>query len=153
MRVWCPWGGHAVVNPQLSAVQLLALQEIHRLHGAIDINEICVCKTTGLASAAIDGYSDVDDVAYFAEEIAEVLVRHLEGHVTDEEGLGGRVHATRLTAVDGLAWAVELDSEAAALKDLLVGSLDSLGGIVDIVELDVTESVVKLTRNEWLEQS
>ena len=133
-------GRDAVINSQLPPVQLLPLQELHRLDRAVDVDEVGVGETPRLSRAAINRYPDVDDVAHLAEQVAEVLVRHLEGHVADEEGLGGWVDAGLLAAVDGRAWAVELHGETATLEDLLVGGFDCLGGVVDALEFDVAET-------------
>lgn len=104
-----PWSRQTVIHPQLASVQLLPLQVLHSPHRAVDIDEVCVRETTWLASAAINGYPHINDVAHFAEEVAQVLVGHLEGHVANEEGLGWGIRATELAAVDGLAGTVELD--------------------------------------------
>ena len=100
-----------------------------------------MCETTWLPSAAVNGYSDIDDVAHFAEQVAQVLVRHFEGHVADEERFRWRVHAAWGATVDGLAWAVELNGKASALEDLLVGGLEGPGGIFDVLEFNVAESI------------
>jgi hypothetical protein len=135
-----PWSGQAVVHPQLATIQLLVLEKLHSLRRTGNINEICVSETSWLPSAAIDSYSHVNDVAHFAEEVAEILVGHLEGHVADEECLGWWVCTSLCARVDRLAGTVELDCEAAALEDLLVRALDGTDSIIDILVLDVAET-------------
>jgi hypothetical protein len=107
-----------------------------------------VCEATWLAGTTIDRYSNIDDIAHLTEQIAQILVGHLEGHVANEEGLGGRVAgacaSATIATVDGLSGAVELHGEAAALEDLLVGGLNRLGGILLVLELDIAEAVSTL---------
>ena len=81
----------AVVHPQFATIDLLLLKYFEAVHGAVHINEVCMCETSGLASAAVDGDSNVNDISNIAEELVEVGIGHLECEVTDEKGLGGWV--------------------------------------------------------------
>lgn len=62
-------GGLAVVHAQLTTIHLLPFQMLFRLLGAFDVDEVCVSEASGLASSAIDGDTDVKNVANLAEEI------------------------------------------------------------------------------------
>ena len=48
-------------------------------------------KTSGLSGSSVDSNSDINDISNTAEQVVEVSIGHLEGHVADEEGLGGRI--------------------------------------------------------------
>jgi hypothetical protein len=104
-----------------------------------------MCEASRLARPPVDGDSDVHNVANAAEEIVQVLVRHLEGHVADEKGLGGLVDsivaATAAAAARRVCLlAVVLDNKVAAFEDLHIEVVDSGTGVVDGLELYVTES-------------
>lgn len=76
-----------VIHAQPSAIRLFTLQLLHSVHRALDINEIGMCETSGLSGSSINGDTHVDHIADTAEEVVEITVGHLEGHVADEEGL------------------------------------------------------------------
>jgi len=132
-----------VVDSQLAAIRLLPLQILHRIDRALDVDEVGVCKSSGLSSAAIDSDPHIDHVADAAEEVIEVAVRHLERHVADEESLAGRVERL-VSAVSagfhlgGLEGGI-LNGEAAAFKELLVEGLDGFGSGFGGFEVDVAE--------------
>ncbi len=64
-------------------------------------------KTSGLTRSSINGNSNINDISDATEEVCEIAVCHLKRHVTDEEGLGGRV--------DGLARGGGLGIEATCI--------------------------------------
>ena len=100
-------------------------------------------EASGLACPAVDGDTDVHDVADIAEEIVQVLVRHLKRHVANEERLCGRVGLVVAAGTAGLGVGlslVELADEVAALEDLHVKVVDGSLGVFDVLELDVSES-------------
>lgn len=100
-------------------------------------------ETPGLASSSVDGDANIHDVADIAEKVIEVLVRHLVGHVADEERLGRRLFAEVPLAIPGAAPllnTVELNDEIPTLEDLQVKVLDSGLRVVYILKVDVTES-------------
>jgi len=74
-------------------------------------------ETSWCSRAAIDCDSDVHNIPNLAEKIIEVLVGHLERHVTDEERLGWFVTEPRLGEIDWISSFVELNCHAAALED------------------------------------
>lgn len=132
----------AKVDPQPPAVDFLVLKVLLRGFSAGDIDEVGVGETSGLAGTSVDGDSDVENIPDVAEEVVEVFVGHLEGHVANEERLGGLLGGARGTGRDaGLAADVVLHGQATALEDLLVERLQGGGGVLYSVELDVAETV------------
>lgn len=115
--------------------------------GAVDINEICVCKSSRLPSATINGHTNINDVSYFAEEVIEILIGHLEGHVADEEGLGGLIRAPWLYQVWWWSPPVVLDGHSASLEDCLVHGCDSGIGVRLTLEFNITEPGTMLVSN------
>lgn len=86
-------------------------------------------KASWLAGSSVNGDTDVNDILDLAEEIVEVLIRHLEGHVADEEGFRRRVPGSEARSVAGPFFLEGvLDEHAAALEDLLVEGLHGFGG-------------------------
>lgn len=86
--------GEREVNLEFAAVDFLFRQLFHSFHGTLDINKVRVSETSGLAGSAIDCDPDVNDVPHTAEQVCEVPICHLKGHVADEEGLGRRVQSS-----------------------------------------------------------
>lgn len=82
-----------------------------------------------LARAPVNRHADIDYIFDLAEEVVEVAVGHVEGHVADEEGAGGGV-VWAVWAGDGAGGALDgvLDAEAAAFEVLEVVFLDGGGG-------------------------
>ena len=106
-------------------------------------------ETSRLPGSTINSNTHVDHIADTTEEVIKVAVCHLEGHVANEESLGGRVHGfvgafaatTPFAHLAGLEGGV-LHGEAAALEELLVKGLDCFGGCLGGFEVDVAESEV-----------
>jgi hypothetical protein len=78
----------AEVDAQLTSVDDLLLQHFPRTSGASNIDEVCVSEASRLTGAPVNSNTDIHDIANVAEEVVQVLVRHLEGHVANEESLG-----------------------------------------------------------------
>jgi len=103
-------------------------------------------ETPWLARSSIDRDSDVNHVSDATEQVVEVTISHLEGHVTDEEGLGGRVDrlvgtiGARLTPCCGSFVCGILYSQATTFEHLLVQGLDSCGGGFEIFKIDISET-------------
>jgi hypothetical protein len=150
----CVAGAIRIVKSQLSAIGLLGLEDLECLSGALGVDEVGVSEASRLAGSSVDGHADVDDVLDAAEEGVEIAVGHLEGHVADEEGFGGRV--------EGLPWSVcwtaglgspgihcaacvcgVLDGQATAFEELLIQCLDGFGGRSDGFEVHISKSVKK----------
>jgi len=125
----------AVINSQNAAIDLLTLESLHTLNGALHINEVCVGESSWLAGASVNGNTDINDISNVTEELVEVRVGHFEGKVTDEEGLGRWVAVFRTA---GLALVV--DNETAAFINCLMLGLDGSGGLIDRAELNVSET-------------
>ena len=134
-----------VVNPQPTSICLLPLQLLHRLHCALDIDEVRMRETSWLASPSINRNADIDHIADSAEHVVQIAVRHLEGHVADKKGLGGRfkrlVGAVRALAFElGRLKSGVLHGETAAFEELLMKGLDGLGRGFGGLEVDVAEA-------------
>lgn len=132
--------GLAEVDAEWPSVDDLSVKGLPRLGGTLDVNKVSVGEASGLAGPAVDGNTDVNDVANVAEKVVQVLVGHLERHVADEDGLGRGIGY--VFPVVGLHLGlVELADEVAALEDLHVEVLDGRLGVLDGLVLDVSESV------------
>lgn len=93
-----------------------------------------------LPRAAVNGDAHVDHVADLAEELVEFAVRHVEGHVADEEGAGRGGGGLVAVALDGgVAGLGVLDGEAAAGEGLVVIVADGGGGGFGVGEVHVAE--------------
>jgi len=131
--------GLAEVDAEWPSVDDLSVKGLPRLGGTLDVNKVSVGEASGLAGPAVDGNTDVNDVANVAEKVVQVLVGHLERHVADEDGLGRGIGY--VFPVVGLHLGlVELADEVAALEDLHVEVLDGRLGVLDGLVLDVSES-------------
>ncbi len=100
-------------------------------------------ETSWLAGSSVNGHADVDDVSNVTEQLVEISVRHLEGEVTNEEGLGGLVLGARF--VGGLV--LVIDDQATAFEDGLVLGFDGCGGLLDGLILDISESTKHISVN------
>lgn len=58
-----------VVDSELAAVDGLLLEDRLGGRGALDVDEVGVRETSGLAGAAVNGDSDVEHVADLTEEV------------------------------------------------------------------------------------
>jgi hypothetical protein len=101
-------------------------------------------KTSRLACPPINRNPHINDVADAAEQIREVAIGHLEGHVADEKGFGGWVHGLVLFHI-GVELVADaggvLDRDAPALEERHVGALQgAVGGFLGR-EVNVAESV------------
>ncbi len=95
-----------------------------------------------LARAPVNGHTDIDDIFDLAEQVVEVAVGHVKGHVADEEGAARGV-VWAVWAGDGAGGALDgvLDTEAAAFEVLEVVFLDGGGGPFGVGEFDVAVPV------------
>jgi hypothetical protein len=138
-------GRLAEVDAELPSVDGLVLQYLPGLLSARDVDEVGVGEASRLAGASVNGNADIHHVANVAEEIVEVLVRHLKRHVSDEERLAGRVLLEASSRGAGLGAGfgeVELDDEVAALEYLHVEVVDGRLGVAEALELDVAEPFI-----------
>jgi hypothetical protein len=149
---WAVGSRLAEVDAKFPSVDFLSLEDLLSLGGTGDVDEVGVGEASGLAGSPVNGNTHVHDVANVAEEVVQVLVGHLEGHVADEESLGRRVvrcgtvepstvATVAASAVTGGFGAVELDNEVPAFEDLHVQVVNGSLSIVDALELNVTETV------------
>lgn len=60
------------VNPQLPSIYHLLLQVLLGALGGSNVDEVGVGEAARLAGAAVDGDTDVEDVADFAEEVCDL---------------------------------------------------------------------------------
>lgn len=87
-------------------------------------------ETPWLACSSVDCHAHVDDVADLAEEVVELAVGHVEGHVADEEGAGGGrgVGGAGAERVGAGAGGGVLDGQATAFEGLVVVIFDGGSG-------------------------
>lgn len=105
-------------------------------------------KTPWLTRSAINGDPNVDDITDTTEEIIQISVGHLEGHVTDEQGLAWRV----LGPTGGLLWSAlarlrsvgmsEGYRQTAAFKCLLMEGIDSSLCAFGGLKFNITETAI-----------
>lgn len=138
-----------IVDPQRPARNLFAAQLGHGRLGALHVGEIGVGEPPRLARSSVNRHAHVDDVADFAEEVVELLIGHVEGHVADEEGAGGVVEGagSKVAGDEGLTRGGVLDCEDAAFEGLAVKGVDGVGGGFLGGEVYVAETV---GRGVWL---
>jgi hypothetical protein len=104
-------------------------------------------ETPWLAGSPINSNPHINHVLHILEQIIEVLIRHLEGHVSNEEGLGRWVPWD--SGAGGIAFLQDGHvllgvgyGDSAAFEELLVFGFDGGGGGGDGGEFDVAESVL-----------
>ena len=136
----CPAGDH--LSPQL----------LHRSLRRPNVREVRMRKTPWLARSPVNCHPNIDHILDLPEEVVQVAVTHVEGHVANEEGLGRGIHGASAliaaisaagTASTGATDAAKgvLHGEAAAFKVLEVVELNGFGGRFDGVELYVAKAV------------
>lgn len=143
----------AVIHAQFASVGLFLRQQLQGLHGTLDVDEIGMRETSGLAGSAVDGNAHVDHVPDSTEEVVQIAIRHLERHVANEQSLGGRVlrlllkHSASASSCELSAlvhlFACEgriLHNEATPFEELLVQSLNGFGGGLGVLEVDIAKA-------------
>lgn len=130
----------AVIHSQSASVDLLVLEEFQSLNSALNIDEVGMCETSWLSSASINGNSDVEDVANITEKVVQVGVRHLESKVTDKKGLGWILHDPIYVGLE-----LVVDDHLATLIDGVGLGLNGSSSLVDVLELDISETTRKIT--------
>lgn len=133
-------GASAEVDSQLAAIDLLVDKSLLALHSALDIDEICVSKSSWLSSTSINGNTNINDIANVTEELVEIGIRHLEGEVANEESLGWRV-----VCITSARLAHVVYNDTAAFEEGLVFGLDRSFGLVNGLEFDISESVEQIS--------
>jgi hypothetical protein len=68
------------------------LKELSRLLGALDIHKVGVGKSSWLSRSPVDCNSHIDHVLDLAEQVVQVRIRHLIGHVSHKEGVRRLLH-------------------------------------------------------------
>jgi hypothetical protein len=141
----------AVVDPQSPSVRFLFRQNLQGLLRTRHIREVRMRKASWLTSSSVDGDSHINDIANAPEQVVQILVRHLEGHVADEECLGRWVLSPADFAVEACAVVTLsfhlfcgvggiLYDNTAAFVELLVHGFNGRGGAIDVVKIDIAES-------------
>jgi hypothetical protein len=138
------------IHTDRPSISLLTHQQLHRLFRTLDINEIRMRKATRLARPTINRNTHIHDILHAPEQIVEIAIRHLEGHVANEKGLAGWVFgrvisfsATECGAMGadfGGGVVCVLADQATALEELLVQRVDAFGRGFLVGEIDVAES-------------
>jgi hypothetical protein len=123
---------------------------LHCLHRALNVDEISMRETSRLPSTSVNGNTDIDNIANALEEIVKVAISHLEGHVTDEERLGGRVQRLRVSVKSSSAISTGqglalvrgiLHRKATTFEELLVECLDGFRSRLGSLKVYVAKSV------------
>lgn len=104
---------------------------------ALNIKKVGMREALRQTCPAINGDSHVHHVGNTLEELAEVLIRHVERHIAEIQR-SRRIPDPHMSVDVVLR---ELDRRTPALKDLQVHALDSAGGGLDGIKLDVAESI------------
>lgn len=134
----------AIVHPQCPVTDLSPTQRQQRLLRALNIREIRMREPSRLARSPINRHPDINHVSDFAEQVIEFAIRHVEGHVADEEGSGwGRGFGAGAERGGACALRGVLDGEAAAFEWLVIVHLDGLGGCLLGGEGYVAEPVAR----------
>lgn len=63
-----------------------------------------MCESSRLPGSPIDSHPDINDVLNIAEEIVEIPVGHVEGHVANEKRLRGRMRLARVMRPRPISW-------------------------------------------------
>ena len=105
--------------------------------GALNIQKVSMRKALGQSRPAINRDPHVHHVGNPLEELAEILVRHVEGHVAEVQR-SRRIPDPHM-GIDVVLR--KLDRHATALEDLQVHALNGAGGGLDGIKLDVAEPV------------
>ncbi len=103
-------------------------------------------EASWLARTSINRNSHINHVLDLSEQVVQVAVAHVEGHVADEEGFRGSVEGAVGEGGAGEGAGAffrdaELNGEAAAFEVLEVVEFDGFGGGFDGFKLYVAESV------------
>src|SRR2546423_4264448 len=137
-----------VAQHQLPAISLLTFQVFHRFHCAFSVDEICVCKTSWLASTSVNGNADVNHISDTLEQVVEVAIGHLERHIANEESLGGRIKRLRRKASSTLSIRQALrlvcgilHSKAATFEELLIERFDGFRSLFGGFKVNVAKSI------------
>jgi hypothetical protein len=77
-------GASTEIHSQLAAINLLASKRCKATLRTFDIDEVCMCETSWLASASVNGYSDINDISNITEEPVEVGIGHFKGKIANE---------------------------------------------------------------------
>lgn len=123
------------VNTERSVVDRLALENLKSLLSGRNISEVSVSESSWLTSATVNGNTDVNNVLDVAEQLVEIGIGHLKSEVADEQSLGWGVLLAGLLGVGHV-----VDDHAAAGEEGVVEVLNGLGGGLNVLELDVSES-------------
>lgn len=129
-------------------MNLLGGEDLLCLSGALDVEQIAVGEASWLTSPSVNGDSHINNVLDIAEQVIEIFVGHVEGHVANEKGLGWVVDAggtiegssSPVAVVESLSGAVRLNGETTTLVWLLVQAVHGLCSVFRVLEFNIAES-------------
>jgi hypothetical protein len=75
----------AIIKPQHPPAYFPVREFLHRLGGTRNISKVSMSETARLASSAINCDTNINDILDLGKEIVEISIRHLKGHVPDEQ--------------------------------------------------------------------
>jgi hypothetical protein len=115
--------------------------------GSCHIDEVTMGEAPGLAGSSINSNPHINHILHAFKQFVQIRVRHLEGHVADEQCLGWRVtwSITEVLARGGGGAHVLLgigDHDTTAFEELLMHRCDGVFGRGQVVKLKVAESFV-----------
>lgn len=132
-----------VVDPQVTAIDLLASQLLHTSSGALLIGELSMGETSWLAGTSVDCNSDVNNVADILEQSIQIGIGHLEGQISDEKCLAWRV----LRSFSWLRSNLVVADDFATCELGIIESLDGSSSFLDRGKVDIAEPSTVNTRS------
>jgi hypothetical protein len=123
------------IDPQDPSMHLLSRKLVPGPQGTLNIDKVCMRKSSAAASPPIDGDAHVDDILDILEQLVQVLIGYIEWHVAYVESFRRRVFimaGLRLLEFPGSVVYIQ----TATPIDLIAQCLDCLCGGFDISKVD-----------------
>lgn len=132
----------AEVDLQSATVRCLAAKDLKSSLGTGDIEEVGVGESPGVTGLAINGNTDLNDVANALEEFIEFSVCKVVGKVADVETSCGLSYATDFGIARSGSSSGELDEYPTAFENLLVHLFNGTLGGTHRVKCNVAKTIV-----------
>ena len=140
--------GRGVVQSDAPSGNILTGKSVQSCLGLVDILELDVSESLGGTSLPVGDESDRLNATVLAEGLVDGVLVGLERQVSDEKSLGrlgglvAKLAGSLLpgTVGRGGSGRGKVDVDLSSVNLLSVHLLDGLGGILDVDELDVSES-------------